>query len=505
MPGKPPRTRKPVTTANANDKSARTPRVTPDPDPPPPAKLPVYRRFLNQVLLGTSSRIMMLVGLFLLCFSAVFLFVAWQSGPQALADAARYRAYTARVDAPVIESWMALEVNPARIRNPEFWRSSAMASECAVVEYGGDWGPPIRRAFCGNRFEFHDSYPVHTAATMAPNVPFAWARDGHGFIVPEIRLDPKALEWLSTAEANTFMHRQWPAKSALDWLRLELDRPIESAVIGWTAKPALLPLSYDPQHPDGALPAGIVQARREREPFWFVTVLFAAMGLPIWMAGMKCMPFVSGMAVWPQRIVSVLLVGTVPWWGDYFPRAVTHFSSQAGDIVGMMFGDMTRHDRMVASEPADATQASGARITWRVGDSVYADTLGVFRLAPPLATPADLDAALAALTAGITAQVHALDDAGRQALFERLERDKLRDLRAVGIAFVPAAREALIDPNTDPAVRRAARRFLTAWVTAPSEIVDKHTPAWGEWGRIQRSLADVPVPEIANMVGGPAR
>ena len=45
------------------------------------------------------------------------------------------------------------------------------------------------------------------------------------------------------------------------------------------------------------------------------------------------------------------------------------------------------------------------------------------------------------------------------ALFQHLARDKRSDLQAVGIAFLPAAKEALIDPQRSVADRDAAREF----------------------------------------------
>jgi hypothetical protein len=336
---------------------------------------------------------------------------------------------------------------------------------------------------------------------MAPDVPFTWARDERGFAVPEIRLEPKALQWLATHPAHTFMHSRWPAKSALDWLRLQEDRPVEAATLGWSnARPAQLALAYDPQKPAQALPAGIVNARMQHDAVWAAVVIFAVIGLPIWFAGTMLLPLFGGLAPVLRIIVSVLLLATVPWWAEYFPSAVTRFSTSVGSMVGDLFSTMDRLDRMVASEPGEAMLAGGSRITWRQADSVFADTLGRYRLATPSPEPASEDAALAALASMVTVQTRAMPDAERAALFARLERDKVHDLNAAGIAFVPAAREALLDAQTDPDVRRAARRFLTAWVTAPTEQVDSYTPGYREWIRIQNTLADVPVPEIANMI-----
>jgi hypothetical protein len=81
-------------------------------------------------------------------------------------------------------------------------------------------------------------------------------------------------------------------------------------------------------------------------------------------------------------------------------------------------------------------------------DSVYADTIGRFRLAQPNPPPASEEAALAALTETITTQVRALDDATRAELFATLERDRRADLTGAGDLFLPAANEAAADPGT---------------------------------------------------------
>jgi len=62
-----------------------------------------------------------------------------------------------------------------------------------------------------------------------------------------------------------------------------------------------------------------------------------------------------------------------------------------------------------------------------------------------------------------------------------------------------AARAALMDPKTSDEVRTAARLFLTEWVTQPIVVIDPGLPAFAERTAIMHSLADVPVPEIANL------
>ena len=110
-------------------------------DTPPDA----VKRAIGTVAGGVLDRFMTLFALFFIGMASVFLTVAWMYGPQVLLQAAQYRKYTERVDARIVESWLALDLDISRIRSPAHWRASALASPCVVVEYGGDWGAPIRR------------------------------------------------------------------------------------------------------------------------------------------------------------------------------------------------------------------------------------------------------------------------------------------------------------------------------------------------------------------------
>jgi len=146
-------------------------------------------------------------------------------------------------------------------------------------------------------------------------------------------------------------------------------------------------------------------------------------------------------------------------------------------------------DRFAAINPVNAVQADGERLVWKPGEGVYRDTFGSMSFTKPRsALPPDV--ALRTLAAAVDTQVRAMDDAHRAALFLRLRDDKKRDLDAAGTAFAPAARDE---------VRTAARLFLTEWVTQPIVVIDPNLPAFAERNAIMHSLADVPVPEIANL------
>jgi len=420
----------------------------------------IARRAIGEVAASASGRIYTLLAAGLMAFAGVFLMFGWQFGPLAMVEAQQYKKFTSHVDARIVDSWIALEFDIKDVRNPRFWRASTNAAGCVVAEYDGDWGAPMRRAFCGTRVPFNESYPLANLHDITEGVPFVWARDEHGFVVPEIRVDPATPKWLEANVPDKFMHQKWPANTALEWLRLELDNPVDAAIAGWMARPPILPLSFDPKHPGDALPTGIIARRLEQGPFWPAMLIGFGIGLYIWFKATSLLPLLQNLTPAGRWILSALPLLTLPWWMDAFPSALSHFSHDIGGIVGEMFADIGRTDRLIASEPAQATLANGERLVWRLQDSVYSDTFGRMQFVVPNPPFASDKAALAALTASMTTQVRALDDTRRAELFANLERDKRADLKEVGYVFKQAAEEAAADPAASAAMRRAASRFL---------------------------------------------
>ncbi len=409
--------------------------------------------------------------------AGLVLTVAWQNGPQRVLDANEFALLTTQKTGRIVESWLALEWNPAEMGDLKRWRAFAKATPCAVVEYAAEWAP-LRRAFCGNRLPFYEQYTLHDLKDMAPKVPFDWARDASGFAVPEIRLPAAALAWLKEQPADDFFLSNAKPESALDDLRIAIDRPVDVATRSWGTPSPTFPLALDPKRPGEPLPAGFIEARREATPNWGVTVIGGLIGLFAWWKGIDIL-------LLRARRIERLLVGIVPllalpWWGDEFPRVLRNLNPQFGSVIADMMGDIDITGRLTASEPAEAVQADGARVVWRLAEGRYAETFGKIRFVLPEPRPADADAALAALAETTATQVRALPAAERQAIFERLESDKWQDLRGAGFAFLPAAQEAVMDPAGDPAVRRSAAGFLSAWVTQPVEEVWPRDPGYAQ-------------------------
>jgi hypothetical protein len=471
-----------------------------DPDAPAHGALARLGAFL---VLDRLDWVMTLVAAIVLAAGGLFLSIAWQAGPQVAVRHAQYAAFTGHADATIVESWLALDVDTARIASAENWRASARATPCVTIELPGEWDAGRRRGLCGNTLGFSDAYDVPFLHEMSPHVPFVWMRDTRGFAVTELRLSPQALAWLDLSRADTFMHRKWPAKTALAWLKLELDRPIDQAIAGWSAPAPLIRVDYDPNHPEVQLPHALIEARLAHRPSWVLPIVIGVIGIALWIGGMMLLPAMGNFNV-PGRVVLTLLpLVTLPWWGERFPQALRVFSAPLAEVAGDMFDDIDPLDRFASTDPQDALLAHGVRIAWHAGGGPYADTFGRLPFTPPAASFASADRALEALAASATESLRALPPGERAEFFERVRRDKLLDLRAAGLIAVPAAREALIDADTDPRVRNAARAFLVEWTTSPTEEPDPHLPALDERRALRDALADVPVPEIANMVRHP--
>jgi hypothetical protein len=446
------------------------------------------------ITIGSGVRLM---AVFLLGFGAIFLSVGWLLGVKPFVDAWEFRSFTGRAEGRIVESWVALEVDPSRIGPAGFWRATAKASPCAVVEYAGDWGEPLRRAFCGNRLQFSESYELHDLAHMAPGIPFAWSRDAAGFAVPEIRLAPDAYQWLAQAGPVTWLRAGSPPPTALAQLLVESDQPVNHALAGWASPPPAFPLALDPQAPAGALPEAYVNERRSPGGIGLMGLVFIAVGFGVWFAGTALI--LPALPLPVHLFLAALPLAALPAWGDVLPRYLRHLNPDMAEVVGDMLGEIDITGRLVASEPAQSLLAGGEILRWPAGGGVHAATFGRLRFARPDPAPRDGDQALAMLAASAAGQVAAMPEAERAALFTQLEQDKWAGRPDAGLVFLPAARQAVLDARLPEPVRRAAGDFLSAWVTQPVEEPWPQYPGFRERVRLFRELGDVPVAGVPVM------
>src|SRR5262249_40413116 len=135
----------------------------------------------------------------------------------------------------------------------------------------------------------------------------------------------------------------------------------------------------DPRSPAASLPRGTVEQRIAQQPHWIAMVIGFAIGLWLWFRGMALLPLLSGVAPLARWAWSALPLLTLPWWIEAFPHSVSRYSTDMAGVLGDMFADVGRMDRLVATDAAQATLAGGERIVWRLEASAYADTLGRFQ------------------------------------------------------------------------------------------------------------------------------
>src|SRR5207249_960719 len=126
-------------------------------------------------------------GAIFLGIGGLVLTIGWHAGPQKYLEAREFQTLQARAPARIVESWIAVEFDPGQMGKYPHWRPFAKASPCVIVEYTTEWTGLARRAFCGTRLTFADHYTLHGVTEVTAGVPFYWARDERGFIVPEIR------------------------------------------------------------------------------------------------------------------------------------------------------------------------------------------------------------------------------------------------------------------------------------------------------------------------------
>lgn len=433
------------------------------------------------VALGQINIFLMMIAAIVLGAAAIFLTTAWLFGPKIQLEHSQYSRFTASSDGRIVESWVALELDQSRVRLSEFWRASATASPCVVIELPSSsgaaaWGAAERRAFCGPRLDFNTSYTLADLREITPGIPFGWTRDEHGFAIPEIRMDAATHRWLASHPAHTFMHSSWPASNELEWLMLELDRPVDQAIAGWSAPAAILPVQFDPSHPERPLPSGIVAKRRATRPHWPAVIVFGGLGLWLWVTGFRLVPQIASLAPPWQWFVMVLPLLSMPTWIDTFPRFLQPMSAQWTSVVADMLGDIDPLDRLEATQPSGALLADGVRLRWVASAGAYKDTFGRVAPATPASRGLEPDASLLALSDAVASRVRALSVGQRVELFERLRADKQRDLTSAGIAFLAAARECQRQSNGMDG--RAAEAFLTEWYVSPVESPDPHRLAF---------------------------
>ena len=424
---------------------------------------------LRDWLIGTFGMLAAapLIGLFagfLLLFGGIFLGIAWQVAMKPLVDMRQYASFTSVTSGHIVESWAALDFDPVNLAaNKLYWDRASKISRCAVVEYqAGDWGGPLRRVFCGMRLDFSDRFRLSDwEEALQEGIPFTFLRDANGFEVQEVRLSKATLDWISRhPPRDTFGMSKPPPTTALAALGEQFDWPIDIAVLSWTRTVPDFPLRFDPQRPQEAMPARSVEDSRHWNPTGaFLALLLAVPGFWVWRLGMRVFfpTEPSPLVLW---ILTLLPLLALPWWGEALPKLLAHANRNWAAIASDMLDDVTRSSRLISSPPEHAEFAQGERLLWRLDQGEYADTFGRIHYAKPEPAPKTKEEVVTALQAQTAAQVAKMTATDQLALFLRLMQDKEHARDRVQIVFASAAEAVERDAQADPAVHRAARRFL---------------------------------------------
>jgi hypothetical protein len=404
-----------------------------------------------------------LIGLFagfVLLFGGIFLAVAWTVGPKPFLDARQYAPFTAHAEGHIVESWVALEFDPAVLPQGKlYWQPWSKVTPCVIVEYGSDWGAPMQRGFCGNRLQFGDDFRLDDWHTLMPDVPFSFARDANGFAIQELRMSKTALAWLKTHPPSIYSRIRPQPETAYADLRAAHDAPLDVALSSWTSPPQTIPLAYDPRHPEAAVPAKIVE--NARGGAWWLGLIFAVIfvvpGLFVFRVGLSLLTGQSGALLW---VLTAAVLVALPWWGEILPRLVAKANTNWASIAGDMLDDISRVTRFTASAPEQALLRGGERVVWKADEGDYADTFGRLHFARPDPAPKSDVEALAALRVQASQQVNAWDSTRRAELFRRLRRQYEAWQQDVQRLFTTAAEDTLRDAQADAAAHKAARNFL---------------------------------------------
>lgn len=445
---------------NKAGKSAQDPRSPAVAHGNPGGVLGLRAFLIERMAMFAVAPLIGLISGFVLLFGGIFLAVAWTVGPKPFLDARQYAPYTAHADGRIVESWIALEFDPAVLpKGKLYWQPWSKVTPCAIVEYGSDWGAPLQRGFCGNRFDFRDDFRFDDWHTLMPDVPFSFARDANGFEIEELRVSKAALDWLKTHPPSIYSRIKPLPETAFADLREAHDAPLDAALSSWTSPPQAIPLAYDPRHPEAAVPAKIVETARGGA--WWVGLIFAAIfvvpGLLVFRIGLSLLTGQSGALSW---VLTASVLVALPWWGELLPRLVASANKEWASIAGDMLDDLGRVTRFTASAPGEALLRGGERIVWKTDEGEYADTFGRLHFTPPNPAPKSDAEALAALRVQAAEQVKTYDSAQRVDLFLRLRRQYEAGQQDVQRLFTTSAEDTLRDARADAAAHKAAQNFL---------------------------------------------
>jgi hypothetical protein len=448
------------------------------------------------------SRWMYLVGAPVLAIGGAFLAAAWQMGPAYHLQKHEVTSMSGRAEARSIEPFWWLDLDTASLDEAHHWSRHARMKLCITAAYSvAEQG--YRRVFCGRGYETRapGRYGVLDVGEILPGVRADWPRDSAGHPVIELRMSPEANAFLTSREAEYWMlvgqteevrAVMPPRGTELDYLFLEIDRPLEWLVRLWPREhDASVPLRHDATHPEEAYPEIFVAGLGLPSDHLVAAIVSLLIGLAAWRLGILYLLFEQSPRT--RLIVGVLPLVFLPWWSDTLAGAARWIDRDNYRFGAEFVSELTMGRDMPISTH-DPDELNGLdRILWPIAGSPshYATLLEPIRLRRPQVPPENADDALLEAVRQVDAYVDGLSDAECKTLFEGLSWAEKTDRGEVSLLFLSSARKIALDPDRSSPSRQAAERFVM-WVTSLPIEPTPGEPAFAVRVALWRALTDFP-------------
>ncbi len=439
-------------------------------------------------------------GILIAGIGGAFLSSAWLAGPERLVLAHRLERFTGRGEGQAARPFWAFRVELDRLGDGWNWPAVTNAELCTEVDVRGPASGAVHTVLCGARHARHGPWEIVETTSIAPDVPIGWPRDEHGWPRVEVRFSNGAAAWLAarpagfwpligqSEEARASMP---PPGTELDAFWLEVDRPLEWLVRTWPAgaEPGPIPMAFDPDDPQGALPVSVVEDARALRPEWGMTVGLALFGAVAWFVGWGYA--LGGEARWKQALAALGPLVALPWWGSHFEPVLLWLEPRAGEVGADIARDITEGLRLPVEVRDPFAFGGYDRLTFDSTRSYYDHLLGPFGVTRPETAPADADAALAGAVSAVASAMESSSDAELLPLLQRLRGDELTDRGQVGLLYLDGARRVALDERRPPAVRQTAASFLW-WLTVTPIEPRRDEPAFATRLALWKQLLEFP-------------
>lgn len=450
-----------------------------------------------------AGRALFIAGVALAGLGGTLLSSAWRLGPQSWLEHRGRGGLTARAEVRAVRPFWRIGVDRDPFGDGVAWPSRARVELCAeLVPVEPDRLAPLLA--CGARRRGAGPWGFVETAELAPGAPVVWPRDGAGWPRIELRAAPEVLAALRAKPVDFWplLGQSEEARAAMtaggsewDALWLEVDRPLE-----WWVRSASAPdearfeVAFDPDAPERALPAALLEAPAAGDFPTLALVLLAVGGGLAWWKGIGFA--FAGLPRWAIVLAQVGPLLVLPWWGDRLAEVVRRLAPGVGEVGLVIAADLDEAGRPPVEMHPLEFAAALERSVWTIGTSYYGELLAPFELVAPRA-PGDPDRALASAGAAIAARLRALEPGVQVATLRRLAWEEQLDRGEVGLLFAGGACELLEDPEGDPAVRAAAGSFLF-WLGVTPIGLDPEQPAFAARRAIWERLAGATDPAVHN-------